>query len=280
MSGRFRGRRRGAFLLPALLLIVALAVPGLAAAGSPPTAAASTYPPLTTQLTGPTTVGTLLSENYTVTVSGGPATALNGTVVGSYTYATSFTALNRTGIIWGTAPQGVILNGSITLRLTAGNATEPVTLAVLVTSTYQGKNVTQNATLLINIVQPYVLTTTLDVGSGAGVSRFYLVIELDGSAVGQVLIPTLTAGTSYPVSFRYVNTGLAPGWHTFSMTLTNLHGLVAFPGGAQSFTQSFYVAGPPPDNTLWYVTGAVAFIGAIVIWSARVGARRRGKGKK
>lgn len=262
-----------------VVLVAALALPGLSAL-TPAARAAATYPPLVTHLSGPTTVGTLLSLNYTITVSGGPATALNGTVVGSYTYKTSFTALNRTGIVWGTSPQGVILNGSINLRFTAGNVTEAVTLGVLITSTFQGQNQTQNATLLIDIVQPYVLVTTLDVGSGAGVSRFYLEIDLDGSAVGQVQVPTLTAGSTYPVDFRYVNTDLAPGWHTFSVSLTNLHGLVTFPGGAQSFSQSFYVSGPPADNTLWYVTGIVAFVGAIVIWSSRVSARRRGKAKK
>ncbi len=263
-----------------LALLLGAALVGLLPLGAGPAHAAPTYPPLSATVTGPTTVGTLLSENYTVTVSGGPATAANGTVVGSYTYKATFTAANRTGITFGTSPEGVIVNGSLTLKFTAGNVTEPVTLGVLVTSTYQGTNTTQNATLLINIVQPYILTATLVVGSGAGVAPFDLVVQLDGAAVGTIPIPSLTPGQSYPVNFRYVNTNLAPGTHTFSVSLVSQHGLVTFPGGAETYSQSFYVEPPPADNTVWYLAGAAAFLGAIVIWSMRVGARRRGKAKK
>ncbi|HZY92743.1 MAG TPA: hypothetical protein VFG07_08260 [Thermoplasmata archaeon] len=266
--------------LTALTLLVASLVVPLGAMGAPAATAAGNYPPLVATLHGPTTIGTLLSANYTVNVSGGPAVALNGTVVGSYTYKATFTALNRTGILFGPAAQGVVLNGSAILKLTAGNVTEPVTLGVLITSTYQGVNQTMNATLLVNVVQPYVVSTTLVVGSGAGVSRFYLEVDLDGSAVGQVPVPTLSAGSSYPLSFRYVDTNLAPGWHTFSLSLAAQHGLITFPGGMQSFSESFYVSGAPTDYTFWFLTGAVAFVGAIVIWSLRVGARRRGKAKK
>jgi hypothetical protein len=273
--------RGGTLAAVVALLLLALA-PALGAlparAGAAP--ADTSYPPLSASLNGPTTVGTLLSVNYTVNATGGPATALNGTVVGSYTYTASFTAENRTGLVLGPATQGVILNGSASLRFTAGNVTEPVTIAVLITSTYQGTNVSQNVTLLVNIVQPFVLSTTLVVGSGAGVAQFHLEVDLDGAAVGQILVPTLTAGTSYPVSYRYVNPGLAPGWHTFTLSLANEHGLVKFASGAEGYSQSFYVAGSPPDNTIWYLTGAVAFVGAILIWTMRVGARRRGKGKK
>ena len=69
-------------------------------------------------------------------------------------------------------------------------------------------------------------------------------------------------------------------WHTFSISLASQHGLVTFPGGAQQYSQSFYVTGPPPDYTVWYVAGIGAFLGAVFIWSTRVAARRRGRAKK
>ncbi len=268
-------RERSAGLLLALA-VLALGVPLVGGVAS----AAATYPPLNAQIHGPTTVGTLLSANYTVTASGGPAVAANGTTVGSYTYRASFTALNRTGLLFGPASQGVLVNGSISLKFTAGNVTEAVTLAVLITSVYQGTNVSQNVTILVNVVQPFVLSANLVVGSGGSVKPFDLTVTLDGSPVGQIAVPALTAGSSYPVTFRYVNTNLAPGWHTFSVNLAAEHGLVTFAGGAESYSQSFYVQPPAPDYTIWVIAGIVAFVGAIVIWSMRVGARRRGKGKK
>ncbi len=55
---------------------------------------------------------------------------------------------------------------------------------------------------------------------------------------------------------------------------------MTFPGGAQQYSETFYVNGPPPDYTIWYAAGSVAFVGALFIWSTRVAARRRGRAKK
>lgn len=272
---------------PAAGLVLLLAVsfgllllPGVAPAAPLRVAASQgNFPPLSAEIHGPTTIGYGMTDNYTVTATGGPAQAVNGTIVGSYTYKRFFTAANTTGVNWGQS-EGVLNNGSITLALKAPGTTETLTLAALITSTYHGTNATLNVTLAVSVIQPYLVATTLLVGGGASVQAFYLTIALDSVAVGNVRIPTLTAGTSYPVNFSYVNPSLAPGWHTFSISLLAEHGLVTFPGGAQSYTSTFYVTPPPTDYTLWYVTGATAFLGAIVIFSMRVGARRRAKPKK
>lgn len=282
LSARSRAVRPTAAGLAVLLAVSfgLLLLPGLAPASPVRVAAASgNYPALAAAIHGPTTVGYGMTQNYTITATGGPAQAINGTVVGSYTYKRFFIADNTTGVNWGQS-QGVLVNGSITLALRAPVVTETLTLAALITSTYHGTNATINATLAVNVIQPYVVSTTLLVGSGASVQAFYLTVALDSVAVGNVRIPTLTAGTAYPVNFSYVNPSLAPGWHTFSISLVAEHGLVTFPGGAQSYTSTFYVTPPSTDYTIWYLTGATAFLGAIVIFSMRVGARRRAKPKK
>jgi hypothetical protein len=277
-----QGRKQvGVGVLALVLVITALGVsvlPGASGQGVRPLAA--NYPPVNGAINGPTTVGELMNVSYTLTATGGPAVAANGTIVGSYTYKANFSAINETGIKLGPATQGVLTNGSITLQFSAPNVVEVVTLSVLFNSTFLTTNATQHVTLQVQIVQPYVLAASLVVGSGAGVQAFELTVLLDGAPVGQIPIVSMTAGTTRAVSFRYVNTNLAPGWHTFSISLANQHGLVTFSGGATTLQQSFYVTPPPPDNTVWYLGGAVAFFGAIFIWTLRVGARRRGKAKK
>ncbi len=142
------------------------------------------------------------------------------------------------------------MNGTVTLSFTAPNVTEPLTLFVLVNSSYQGTNVTTNLSEAIEIVQPYRFNANLQVGSQAGVSPFYLTVTLDGAPVGSVKVPSLSAGASYPISFPYVVPGgLSPGWHTFSMNLASEHGLVTFAGGVTSYSSSFYVPGPPENDT-------------------------------
>jgi len=272
------GLRPLVLFLGTIALLLAGPMTGLGPAS--PVPMAGTSPPLSAHLTGLTTLGTLMNATYTVTATGGPATAANGTVVGVYDYRASYTALNRTGILFGSQAVGVLVNGTTSLRFTAPAVVEPVTLAVLITSTYQGVNATQNVTVLVNIVQPFVLRATVVVGGGASVAPFNLTVTLDGAPVGQIGVVGLSAGQTYPVSFRYVDTGMPSGWHTFSVSLAQEHGLVTFPGGAETYTSTFYVAPPPADNTVWYLSGTVAFFGAIVIWTARVGARRRGKSKK
>jgi len=277
MSRTLWGARLGALGLLTFLLLVTLApLAGVAHAD------AVSYPPLKGAITGPNTVGEQMTVNYTLSATGGPAVAANGTVVGSYTYKANYSAINETGIRLGPATQGVLVNGSITLEFEAPNVTEIVTISVVFNSTdaTQSQNATTVASMEIQIVQPFVLSATLVVGSGASVQTFALTVLLDGTPVGQITIPTLTAGSSRGIAFRYVDTNLAPGWHTFTISLANQHGLVTFAGGSQTLDETFYVQPAPPDNSVWYLAGAVAFFGAIFIWSMRVGARRRGKARK
>jgi hypothetical protein len=111
------------------------------------------------------------------------------------------------------------------------------------------------------------------------VKAFSLAVDLDGTPVGSIPIPTLTNGQNFPVSFSYVGASLSPGWHTFSLSLAQEHGLVTFANGLESLSVSFYIPGPPPDNTLWIVAGALGFGVVVFIWFTQVGARRRSKAK-
>jgi len=243
--------------------------------------ATSTSTPLTGGITGPGTVGTALNATYVVKASGGPALAANGTQTGIYSYKASLTGPNITlaqGAILPTT--GVLVGGQVNLTLKAPKVVELITIYVLVTSSQGTTNVSQNFSYSVNIVQPYVVSANLVVGHTSAVAPFDLTVLLDGSPVGSVRVPGLSAASSYPVSFSYVPSGLSAGWHTFSISLAAEHGLVSFSGGNQVYTVSFYVTGAPTNNTLWYATGAAAFVGVFFIWSTRVSARRRGRPKK
>jgi hypothetical protein len=262
------------WLIIAGLVLVAI-LPLLAA----PAHAANSSPPLTGGITGPSTLGTGLKATYVVTAQGGPAESTSGTQVGTYTFKASMSAVNTTNATL-SQTSGVLVNGTVSLVLKAPNVAEPFTIYVLVTSTLSADNASQNFSYSLQIVEPYTVRANLVVGAGSGVSPFTLTVALDGQPVGSILVPSLSAGTAYPVSFSYVPPGLTPGWHTFSLSLAQEHGLVVFAGGSQVYSSSFYVVGPNPDYSLWYLTGVSAFVGAIVIWSTRVGGPRRGRSKK
>ena len=286
--GRRTGGSRRRDLAPALGLAVLLC--GVAAglfAAAPAARAASPHPAIvhptdgatvTGVITGPSSVGPTTRSVYHVTATGGPAIAANGTQVGTLSFTTSIVGVNTTGGAVN-PPQGVFINGSTNLTMIAPNATEPLTLYVDITSSFGGHNSSTNLSYGISVLQPIVLGAGLKVVGPTSVKAFSLAVLLDGAVVGHVAVPSLTAGQNYPVTFSYLGQGLSPGWHTFTISLAEEHGLVAFSNGLESYSQSFYVAGPPPNNSIWYLTGLVAFAGAVVIWTTLFGARRRTKGK-
>lgn len=264
-------------LLVALLgLLAPAALPGPVAAAADVHAAASTT--LTGNISGPTQIGVGLKGTYEVRATGGPAIAANGTQVGIFSYQASIVGINTTSATL-TPSDGVLVNGTTNLSLVAPNITESLTLYVDVTSNYSGQNQSTNLTYDINVIVPITLAATLTVVGPTAVKAFDLTVQLDGATVGAIHVPSLTAGQSYPVTFSYVGTGLSPGWHTFTISLAQEHGAVVFRGGAESYSASFYVPGPPPNYAYWYLAGAVAFAGAVFIWVTRVGARRRPKAK-
>lgn len=275
-------RRTAALPLLALVLLLALASlpagPSGTAGAATPTARASVASAVTGNISGPSLVGVGLKANYKVEATGGAAIAANGTQVGVFSYTASLIGTNTSSAVI-SPPQGVLVNGSVSLQLVAPNLTQSATLYVDITSSYQGTNSSTNLSFGVTIVQPTRLSTNLLVVGPGGIKSFALTIELDGVPVGSVSVPSLTQGQTYPVSFSYVSQGLSAGWHTFTLSLAQEHGLVLFPNGLESYSVSFYVPGPAPDYSLWYLAGAVAFVGVVFIWVTRVGARRRTKSK-
>jgi hypothetical protein len=257
--------------LPAGVLVSAMAARGVSV---------NATPALTGNISGPTYVGTGLKATFRVQASGGPAVSPNGSVVGRYSYNATLLASNETGLT--ISPSlGVLVNQSVNLSFVAGNVSEPISLHVEITSSANATansttNETENITYAFNIVLPYVLTATVVSRAGATLNGFNLTVYLDGAIVGQVTVPTLAAKASVQVTYNYVTGGLSSGWHTFSLSLASQKGLVVFANGAQQYSVGFYVPAAAPNYTIWYVAGAVAFIGALFIWATRVAARRRG----
>jgi len=212
--------------------------------------------------------------------TGGPAYAPNGSRVGNLTYYASYAAANTTGITLN-PDQDSIFNGTAPVStLTVGPVPETVTITAMFSSVYLTANASVNETFTVHVVQPYIVTATIEDVSSSGVLGFPIVVSLDGAPVGTVAVSTLAPGAPYHFTYDYLTLGLASGWHTFSMSLASEHGLVRFVNGSTTFSESFYVPGPAPDYTLWYVVGIVAFVGTIFILVTRVAARRRGAARK
>jgi hypothetical protein len=266
----WRSLRRLACLgLLALLLLVGVGLP------APAHAATASYPPITETTVGPSIVGKSLQATYTITGSGGPALAANGTLVGNITYNATLSGKNVSSASIDPTP-GVLVNGQVLLRFTAPNLTENVRLQIELTSTYQGNNTSAFFNTTIQIVAPYVLSGLLEAGPTT-VTGFNLTVTVDGTPVGHAVIPTIVANGSYRFSFDYVPQGLGAGYHTIAVSLAPEHGLVTFPGGVEQINLQFYITGPPPDYSLDVAIGIAAFAVAVFIWGSVVGARRRGR---
>jgi CARDB protein len=258
-------------LLPTLLVAVGALAP-YARGATPPTVGGS--------ITGPTIVATQSTTKYEIDGYGGPATAPNGTAVGNITYYASLVGSNLTGVSISPPTANISGNRSIAADLVVGNASETVTIDVMISSVYQGKNESTNFSLAVLIAQPYVVAATIVDSSSSTVTGFTVYITLDGTVIGNVSVPSLVAGGKYQLSFKYPTAGLTSGDHTFAMSLAQEHGLVTFANGQTFYSQTVYVTGPAPNYTLWYVAGIVAFFGAIFIFASRVAARRRGAARR
>ena len=271
-------RRTVALSLLALLVVAAVASVGTPVAAAHERLAASSA--LTGNVTGPTVFAYNSNKYLYINGSGGPAYAANGTLVGNVTFYASVTGANTTGVSLSPTESGITnVSGQRTL-LTVGNISEVLTVLVEITSTYHSANESINLTYDVNVVQPYTLSMTLVDTSSATILAFVLTVDLDGSPVGTVSVPSLTGKQSYVATFQYATLGLSTGYHTFTVSLLNEHGLVTFAGGGTTYSKTFYIPGAPPNYDVWYVAGAVAFIGALFIFVTRLAARRRAPTRK
>jgi len=267
--------------LSAIVLALALVGAGLALLPAVPGARAAASPssPVTGTLTGPSAAPTSGSATFSVRATGGPA-YVGGVQLANLSWYANVTAPNTSGLQ--VVPSQGTLHGSApgAFTLTTSNLTQTVTIKVQVTSIYGGESASLNLSDSVPVVTPYLVVANIVVGPSANLLGFSVAIDLDGTLVGTVSVPALSENQTYTLTYRYATAGFSTGWHTFTMSLANEHGLVTFAGGSTDFTQQFYIPGPPPNYAIWYVAGTVAFFGALFILATRVAARRRGAARR
>lgn len=266
-------------LLGTVLVVVGLVGSSAMAAGGVAAAAAPLASnPVTGNVSGPTTLPIGGNGTYYISGNGGPAVA-NGVLVGKLSYTAKLSADNLSGASVTPTNGSLTPNTSASVVLTVGNISETVTLDVEITSTAGSSTATTNLTYAVTVRTPYTVRATLVAGATA-VRPFTVVVSLDGTRVGNLTVPALAPNQTYDLAYRYAGATPGPGWHTFVLAVPNEHGLVTFANGQTSFSATFYVAPPTPNNSIWYVAGVVAFFGALFIFGTRVAARRRGAGRR
>lgn len=270
---------RPAVVLAVLLVLLAPAFLATVGVLSPGARAQSTTP-LSASMSGPTVVSTGTTTRYLMFGWGGPAIASNGTLVGNITYYTTLVASNLTGVSLSPPSAHFPVNQSDATDLSVGNASETLTIDVMVSSVHSGTNESTNFSYVVHIVHPYVVSATIVNSSTVEVTSFNVYVLLDGAVIGNVTVPNIQPGGKYALTFAYPTLGLSPGDHTFTIALDQQNGLVTFANGETVYTVTVYVTGPAPNYTLWYVAGIVAFFGAIFIFVSRVAARRRGAARR
>jgi hypothetical protein len=266
-----------ALLLVTLLLAGTLAGVPLAA---PAVQASPSGGAVTGTMTGPNVLAYHGVGAYVINGTGGPAVAPNGTIVGNLSYYFTISGANTTGVSISPSSGLILTNIPGSVKLTVANLSEVLTINVLLASVLNQSNVSTNFSISVTVVQPFILSTTLYNLGNESVTSFPVLVDLDGALVGNVSVPTMLAHSTYAFVFQYATLGLSAGQHTFSISLTTVHGLVRFANGTTVYSVSFNIPSSPPSYTLWYVAGVLAFIGALFIFGARVGARRRGTSKK
>lgn len=268
-----------ALLLVSLLLAGTVATLPLAAPAARASSGGSGTP-VTGTLTGPDVLAYHGVGSFVINGTGGPAVAPNGTIVGNLSYYLSIAGPNTTGVQIAPSSGRILTNIPGDVKLTVGNVSEVLTVSVLLASSLNASNVSTNFSISVTVVQPFILSTTLFNLGNQSVTSFPVLVDLDGALVGNISVPTMLPHTTYAFVFQYATLGLSAGTHTFSISLTTVHGLVRFANGTTVYSVSFTIPSPAPSYTLWYVTGLLAFIGVLFIFGARVGARRRGPSKK
>lgn len=279
-----RTRALGVRLVGLVAIVVLLTSVGMVlATGTPrPVGPGTSLEPavraVTGNLTGPKVLATQGSGTYTVNATGGPAFASNGTKIGNFTYFASATGANTSGVTVSPDTANMTGNSSRQFTLAVGAVAEVLTITVLIASTNLNgsENESLNLTYAVTVVVPYAVSAEIVNGPSATVLTFAITVELDGSTVGSVTIPSLTPGQTYNLTYDYATLGLASGEHTFTLLLPDLHGLVHFANGQTSYSVTFYVEPGTSGDTLWIVVGIVAFFAVLFIFATRVAARRRG----
>ncbi len=224
-------------------------------------------------ITGPTSIPTSGSATYFINASGyskGLALSWTGAIVGGNTSGATLTPTSGTVII-GTPSRTVLKVGAVA---------QPVTIEVELKGGVLENNSTLNLSYTVQVEVPITLRATLVAGPSATVLPFTLEVDLDGAKVGTVSVPSLKPNAVYNLSYDYGGPALSPGWHVFTVSLAEEHGLVTFANGATALSSGFYIAQPPADVALWGVVGVVAFFGVLFISLTRVAARRRGAGRR
>ncbi|MGP8145276.1 MAG: hypothetical protein ACLQC7_06320 [Thermoplasmata archaeon] len=263
------GRRLAVALTLGFVLLAALGTALPASAAPTPTT------PIHGSISGHSVIATSSNGTYYINATGGPAFAANGTQVGVISWKAHVSGPILTGVTL--SPNASVLKGSApgVTHLRAGKTPETLTITVEIFSAYQSSNVSSNITDSVRVVVPYVVRAQLVVGATASVLGFDVTVDLDGSPVGTVSVPSIAVNGTYSLTYDYATAGLSPGEHTFTISLANERGLVTFAGGAIEYSQSFYIVGPPPNYPLYVLLGVVVFAGVLFIFVTRVAARRR-----
>jgi len=268
-----------AILLVVVLLPTAFVGLSLTASGTR-AATPSSSGGLTANITGPTILSVGSNHRYPIHATGGPAVLPNGTLVGNLTYYASVSAPDLTGVTI-TPASAALLNGTPGQPLLeVGSIAQTLTINVLLSSVYNKSNASVNLTYTVHVVQPYVVAAEIVNLANVTVGSFPVLVALDGVQVGNVTVPSILPHADYNLSYNYATLGLGSGYHTFTLSLELAHGLVHFANGSTSYSETIYIPEAATDYTLWYVTGAVAFVGVLFILAARLGARRRSAPKK
>ena len=230
------------------------------------------YPSFTVSFSGPSLMPANGSIKYVATASGGPAEQLDGVYTGNYTFSASVVGLNTAGSFVSPVSGAFV---SRMINLTVGGLNQSGTYTLELNCTSHGKtNLTQVFSQQFQVVFPYIVSATVKNLNAYTVSGAVISVLLDGTPVGAISVPSLLPSASAQVKYNYTSLGLSPGYHTFTLVLEGSAQLLEFGDGSTSYSVTFYVQGPSPDYTYYYLAGITAAVLAAFISLLFFGPRR------
>lgn len=224
--------KRTAIAVILLLLLSMLAYVPSAAHASSASPSVSFGGPIEASLSGPTLISSSTTQQYVLTVTGGPA--------GNYSYTAYVSAKNTTGLS-PTPTTGTSADGIFYINVTTGGTAEVVTLTTNITAGTGNAQIYSIKSFLITVVNPITITVPVTNEGSSGVQNANVSLYVNNKYIESRNL-TLSAGQTSNVTFSWLSSNYPPGTNTATVIISS-SGQLFFANGQVQTSFPIYIPG-------------------------------------
>jgi len=224
---------------------------------------------ISAKIAGPSVVNIGDVTQYTITISGGPAQATNGT----YSYTVTMSGYASTNATL-TPNTGSSATGVFNFNLTTPKVTGGLTLKLSAASKNQTGTVTTYnnlTTFSVNVVNPVTFSVTIKNTGNMTVTNipvYFYVDPTNNPNPIYITNVTINALSSKTVTYNWTHTTLGAGSHELKVQIDTNKTFVLFDVGGTVMTTTFYYnqSGYGTTNALLYVALIVLVFVVILVY--------------